>query len=215
MEIYLEVGAKKTFAGALAWPGWCRAARDEAGAVEALGAYALRYAAVVRAAGMRPPAAGRQMQVVERLTGDASTDFGAPGQIPAYDTVAPDATELKRLGKIMRACWAAFDEIATTHARAKLATGPRGGGRSVAAIRAHVTEAEAAYLTALGGRAPRAGDGSDGARDAFIDALAARARGELPERGPRGGARWPARYAVRRAAWHVLDHAWEIEDRAR
>jgi hypothetical protein len=25
--------------------------------------------------------------------------------------------------------------------------------------------------------------------------------------------RWPPRYVVRRAAWHVLDHAWEIEDR--
>ena len=25
---------------------------------------------------------------------------------------------------------------------------------------------------------------------------------------------WSPRYAVRRAAWHVLDHAWEIEDRA-
>lgn len=24
---------------------------------------------------------------------------------------------------------------------------------------------------------------------------------------------WPVRYAVRRMAWHVLDHAWEIEDR--
>ncbi|CAN5828742.1 hypothetical protein BH20CHL8_BH20CHL8_11020 [soil metagenome] len=26
---------------------------------------------------------------------------------------------------------------------------------------------------------------------------------------------WTPRYFVRRAAWHVLDHAWEIEDRAR
>lgn len=25
---------------------------------------------------------------------------------------------------------------------------------------------------------------------------------------------WPPRYFVRRSAWHVLDHAWEIEDRA-
>jgi len=25
---------------------------------------------------------------------------------------------------------------------------------------------------------------------------------------------WPARYAIRRTAWHVLDHAWEIEDRS-
>jgi len=32
--------------------------------------------------------------------------------------------------------------------------------------------------------------------------------------GPIGGARgWPARYAVRRIVWHVLDHAWEIQDK--
>lgn len=24
---------------------------------------------------------------------------------------------------------------------------------------------------------------------------------------------WPVRYAVRRIAWRVLDHAWEMEDR--
>jgi hypothetical protein len=36
----------------------------------------------------------------------------------------------------------------------------------------------------------------------------------LPE--PSGvGKPWNARYFVRRTAWHVLDHAWEIEDRAR
>jgi hypothetical protein len=25
---------------------------------------------------------------------------------------------------------------------------------------------------------------------------------------------WPPRYAARRIAWHVLDHAWEIEDKS-
>jgi hypothetical protein len=25
---------------------------------------------------------------------------------------------------------------------------------------------------------------------------------------------WLPRYAARRIAWHVLDHAWEIEDRS-
>jgi hypothetical protein len=35
----------------------------------------------------------------------------------------------------------------------------------------------------------------------------------VPERGPRGGAIWSARNYVRRIAWHVLDHAWEIEDK--
>jgi hypothetical protein len=26
---------------------------------------------------------------------------------------------------------------------------------------------------------------------------------------------WSPRYYVRRAAWYALDHAWEIEDRAK
>ena len=25
---------------------------------------------------------------------------------------------------------------------------------------------------------------------------------------------WPQRYAVRRIAWHALDHVWEMEDRS-
>jgi hypothetical protein len=25
---------------------------------------------------------------------------------------------------------------------------------------------------------------------------------------------WPPRHAARRIAWHVLDHAWEMEDRS-
>ena len=28
------------------------------------------------------------------------------------------------------------------------------------------------------------------------------------------GATWPLGYAVRRFAWHVLDHAWEVEDKS-
>ena len=30
---------------------------------------------------------------------------------------------------------------------------------------------------------------------------------------PLPGGTWPLRYAARRFTWHVLDHAWEIEDR--
>ena len=30
---------------------------------------------------------------------------------------------------------------------------------------------------------------------------------------PKGDGKWPIPYAVRRTAWHALDHAWEMEDR--
>ena len=48
---------------------------------------------------------------------------------------------------------------------------------------------------------------------AMLEGLISAASGEIPARGPRGGLRWTPRYFVRRVAWHVLDHTWEIEDR--
>ena len=33
-------------------------------------------------------------------------------------------------------------------------------------------------------------------------------------RDPVDDVKWPWRYVVRRIAWHVLDHAWEIQDRS-
>ena len=47
----------------------------------------------------------------------------------------------------------------------------------------------------------------------LLAGLAAAVAGEIPAVGPRGGLRWTARYFVRRSVWHILDHAWEIEDR--
>jgi hypothetical protein len=73
------------------------------------------------------------------------------------------------------------------------------------------------YLMGVGWKAPRAGkpDGQLAAtREAIIEAIKASAAGKIPARGPRGGVRWSARYFVRRVAWHVIAHAWEIERRA-
>ncbi len=84
----------------------------------------------------------------------------------------------------------------------------------------HVLDAEAGYLTRLGVKL-RAGEGESlkeylaRSRSTILEKVAASARGGLPERGPRGGAYWPARYFVRRDAWHILDHAWELEDRTK
>jgi hypothetical protein len=211
MEVYLEAGRRRVFAGALAWPGWCRAGRDEVTALQALVDYAPRYKQAIRAAPV--PATVADLQLVERLDGDATTDFGAPGAIPAYDEQPPGDRQLAFLRELMEACWKAFDRAADSAVGRQLSpAGPRGGGRELDKIREHVLGAERSYLVALGGRAPAGTDAAQ-ARQEFLTALGARARGELPERGPRGGRRWPARYAVRRAAWHLLDHAWEIEDR--
>ena len=158
------------------------------------------------------------LAVRERLAGNAITDFGAPGLAPAADARAVDAREVRRLQALLRACWRAFD-AATKAARGKeLRKGPRGGGRDAEKIIRHVLGAEAAYLGQLGW-AFKADEAADlvqeltRTRQAALKGLAASARGELAERGPRGGLRWTPRYFVRRVAWHVLDHAWEIEDR--
>ncbi len=46
------------------------------------------------------------------------------------------------------------------------------------------------------------------------DAVAARrAAIVVALEGGEGELKWPARYFIRRATWHAVDHAWEIEDR--
>ena len=136
------------------------------------------------------------------------------GAIPKADEEPTDEAEVDRLIDLLRRAWAAFDESAKQAASKELApAGPRGGGRSVAKMRSHVHEADGGYLNALGGRASNSAS-SQQVRDAFVEAAYARARGDLPDTGPRGGKRWPAAFAIRRSAWHALDHAWEIEDRA-
>jgi hypothetical protein len=210
------VGARRTFAGALDWPGWCRGGRDEAGAVQALFDYAPRYAGVVKGLGFKAPRAVEQLSIVERLQGDASTDMGSlSGKEPEYDSQPLDKAEHQRLITILEACWLALDRAAATARGRQLRTGARGGGRTLDAIVQHVLDGEGGYLRRLEYKRSKQEE-SDArlSHAAMLEALAASVRGEVPEFGPRGGKRWSGRYFVRREAWHVLDHTWEIEDRA-
>lgn len=224
VAVYLEIGKKRTLAGAHDWPGWCRGGneRGEEAALQALVEYGPRYERVLRAAGIRfdAPADVSTLDVTERLEGNATTDFGAPDVAPSGDDAPVDDAELKRLQGLLKACWSAFDAAAEAAYGKELRKGPRGGGRELMGIVQHVADAEASYLSRLGGKAPKAGGEDDPGRvlkeqrQVILDVLEASARGEIALIGPRGGARWTARYFVRRAAWHVLDHVWEIEDRA-
>ena len=194
IAIGLEATPKRTFASALDWPGWSRAGRDEAVAVAALAASAGRYEIVAREAGLAfGPVASGDIEVAERLTGTATTAFGAPDAVFAMDARPTDAADGERLATLVRAAWAFLDRVA--------------------AIVAHVVAAESEYARRIGLRLrePDPGDvGSAAAiRAAIVDVLARPTDG-----GAIPGGRWPARYAARRIAWHVLDHAWEIEDRA-
>ena len=217
MDVYLERGAKRVFAGAIRWHGWARPGKDDASALESLLGYAPRYAAALKGTrlGFRVPASLEQLEVVEDVKGTATTDFGAPDVAISRDRDPTDDTELKRLLAILRASWRAFERAAERAGGVTLATGPRGGGRSLDRVVDHVLDADASYVGRLGAKVP-AGDEASRTERARTAAIAAVERGVLEgvPPGPRGGARWTPSYFVRRSAWHLLDHAWEIEDRA-
>ncbi|MGH2594517.1 MAG: hypothetical protein ACRDH7_00970 [Actinomycetota bacterium] len=95
MEVYVEAGSKRIFAGAIEWPGWCRSGRDEPDALAALMEAGSRYAAAMRGAvkGFSTPHAST-LTVIERLIGDSTNDFGAPSIAPVADGRPVDAAEL-------------------------------------------------------------------------------------------------------------------------
>lgn len=213
-RVYLEEGAKRVFACAVDWPGWCRSGRDVATALETLAAYAPRYAVVADETGASfnaepgDPTVG--FQVVERVAGSGATDFGVPDRVPAVDAEPLDDTGAARLADLVAASWRVFDRL-VAGAPATLRKGPRGGGRDRDPIVEHVVESERSYARQLGVRYTPTQFAQPGALDAMradlLDALRAARSGE-PATG------WPPRYAARRIAWHVLDHAWEIEDKS-
>jgi hypothetical protein len=221
VPIYLESGDKKVFAAALDWPGWARSGRGPDEALAALFAAGPRYAAAVRKA-VPPfvaPSDPSRLEVVHRLKGGTGTDFGVPGRWPEEDDRPIPRAERERLAAILEGSWAAFDAAARAARGVELRKGPRGGGRDLEKMVNHVREAEEAYTVQFGAKRSvierGAGDATARRRAAILDVLAIKASGKpLPE--PSGvGKPWNARYFVRRTAWHVLDHAWEIEDRAR
>jgi hypothetical protein len=212
MRVVVEVGPRRCFASALDWPGWCRSGRGADAALETLAAYTPRYAVVAAEAGARFPGAAAGLEVVESLAGGGGTDFGIPEAAAAAEAQPLSAAAARRLVSLLRACWAVFDGV-VVGAPEKLRKGPRGGGRDRDAVVAHVVEAEVAYARRMGLRPAPVDPGDPGSvaslRQAISEALAAARAGE-----PMKVKGWLPRYAARRIAWHVLDHAWEIEDRS-
>ena len=113
-EVYTESGAKRLFVGAIDWPGWSRSGRDEGSALDALLADGPRYAGVVgrRRPPFHAPASVDDLVVVERMKGDATTDFGAPSASPGADARPIDEPDLSRLRRLLECAWAALDRAA-------------------------------------------------------------------------------------------------------
>jgi len=202
---YLEVGAKRVFASAIDWPGWTRSGKTEADALAALGAYAPRYAPVARLAGLSlPPPA---FKVVERVKGNATTEFGAPAMPTKADAEPMTKAQAERICALLEASWKTLDAVAA-RSPASLRKGPRGGGRDRDKMVDHVLGAEAGYQRQIGLRTPQPELGDRKAIQAFRAAILEALR------GPSAEMKWPPQYLARRMAWHALDHAWEMEDRS-
>jgi hypothetical protein len=210
IHVFIESGRRRVFASALEWPGWARSGKTEDVAVQALADYLPRYLHVVRLAGVALPAG--DLAVTERNAGLArNADFGSLGEIAGTERKPLTKEAGYRLALLLEASWQAFERGART-APAQLRKGPRGGGRDTEQIVRHVQDAEVMYARKMGLAREKAAAASQDAVACLRQRITAAVRAPATLQMPPNG--WPARYAVRRMAWHVLDHLWEIEDKS-
>ena len=135
-------------------------------------------------------------EVVERQKGDVSTDFGVLHKPAKDEEKRMTPKEIERMVALTQACWKYLDQV-RARVPQELRKGPRGGGRDRDKMFEHVLEAEVMYAGAIGLKLKKPD------RKALLESFSKPNRAE----------KWPVRYAVRRTAWHALDHAWEMEDR--
>lgn len=215
MRVVLEIGTKgrRVVAGATDWPGLDRWGKTEDDALEKLTSYLPRYADVAERAGLASAFAGRRtLVVVERYTGSSSTDFWGIAHVPSeLEGKVLSAKELERRLALLQAGWDYFDDAAK-RVSAELRPGSRGGGRSREEIVHHVFGSErhnwspkVEVRTEPGVMLTRRGLTTH--RRQFLDAIRAYHSEDRLAR------KWPIQFLIRRTAQHVMDHAWEMEDR--
>ena len=214
VRVMLEQGKKKrVVACAFDWPGWDRSARIGHDVLAVLAAYRPRYAKVAELAGLGAEfGATGEFEVVERVDGIGMTDYygvsGKPAS-PEHDPMT-DAECGRKIG-LLQASWRTFDDMAA-RVSAELRKGPRGGGWPKDRIIRHVNGAEIdEFAPKVGVKVPletRDDAEAPGAyREAFVKGIREHQASGEPARS------WPLQFLIRRCAWHMLDHAWELEDR--
>ena len=218
IDVLLEVAPKQAVASALDWPGWCRAGPDKGAALKALASYAERYAPVAERAGMTIPSMVA-FDVVEQVPGGPTTAFAAPECRRPFPQVTAEIERAevtpaaaRRLAGLLTAAWVIFDGIAAA-SPAELRKGPRGGGRDRDELVDHVIGAEAAFARKVGVRLKRPAADEIAAIENLRQAIAA-VVGAPSDGSPVVPNGWTTRYAARQIAWHILEHAWEMQDRA-
>ena len=214
VRVMVERGKKKrSVAVAFDWPGWDRSGKTEEAALEVLEAYRPRYARVAERAGQRDAfSKAGAFEVVERLPGIGMTDFYGLSGVPAgpeHDQMT-DA-ECERKVALLEATWATLDETAA-RVSPELRKGPRGGGRERDEIVRHVVGWEIYDLALkVGVKFPLETREDPEALRVYRDAFVAGIR-DYNARGVMART-WTVQFLIRRCAWHMLDHAWEMEDR--
>jgi hypothetical protein len=214
LRVILEIGPKRRIvAGAMDWPGLDRWGTSEAGALHKLSSYLPRYAGVAERAGLSDEfVRAHDPEVVERVPGSSSTDFWGIAHVPSQiERGVLASADLERRLDLLRACWAYFDDVAA-RVTADLRAGPRSAGRSRDQIIRHVYLNEPdQWSKKVEVRTPfdmvLTPDGLAAHRRAYLDAIRAYNADGRPARA------WPIQFLVRRTAQHVMDHAWEMEDR--
>jgi hypothetical protein len=217
MRVVLEIGKapRRVVASAMDWPGLDRSGKTEPAAIDVLRAYVDRYAPVARRAGLEADlvAQARDVEVVERVAGSSSTDFWGVAHVPSQIEHAPLSTdELERRLALLSACWAYFDDT-VERIRGELRPGARSAGRTREQIIRHVYATEPEQMTRkVDVRTPREAvltpEGLVLHRQRTLYAIR-----EYHREG-RQARTWPLPFLIRRIAHHVMDHAWELEDRA-
>jgi len=215
VRVILELGRKRrVVASAMDWPGLDRWGTSEQSALDKLTSYLPRYAGVAERAGMAGAfARPRDLEVVERVPGSSSTDFWGIAHVPSQiEREVLTAAELERRLDLLRACWASFDDV-TARISGELRPGSRNGGRSRAEIVRHVYGTEPTQFSRKVDVRTRletvlTADGLATHRQDYLDAIRAYNAAGKPART------WPIQFLLRRTAHHVMDHAWELEDRA-
>jgi hypothetical protein len=215
MRVLIEEApkGKRWVAIAADWPGLERNGKSEDEALEKLRAYVPRYLLVARRARLGTEL-GRQSRpsVVARHTGTGSTDFWGISFAPsAEDRRGVDDATFERRLALLAATWEEFDEVAARVSE-ELRPGPRGGGRSRDEIIRHVLNVEAADF-AKRVKVPAEWEelvppkGRAAHRERFVAAMREWRAADRPL------GNWTVLYLLRHSAYHVLDHAWEMEDR--
>ncbi|MEM7327008.1 MAG: hypothetical protein AAF531_28250 [Actinomycetota bacterium] len=214
VRVMLESGKKKrVVASAFDWPGWDRSTKLGGDVLAVLESYRPRFATVAELAGYGDEFARLgSLHVVEEVDGIGMTDYyGVSGRTAEAEGGQMTDAEFERKLALLRASWTTFDQMAA-RVSDELQKGPRGGGREKAKIIAHVNGAEIdEFAPKVGVNVPLETREDIAALLAYREAFAEAIR-ERHVRGESAG-RWALPFLIRRCAWHMLDHAWELEDR--